>query len=89
MPSLTVTDNTKTFKAAEKVFRKLFSQPKEKAALQTNRLVWRFNLERSPWWGGFFEIMVRSVKRCLRKVLGNAKLTADELTTLLVEIEAL
>ena len=32
--------------------------------------------------------MVRSVKRCLRKVLGNAKLTADELTTVLVEIES-
>ena len=31
--------------------------------------------------------MVRSVKRCLRKVLGNAKLTFDELNTVLVELE--
>ena len=30
--------------------------------------------------------MVRSVKRCLRKVLGNAKLTLDELNTVLVEV---
>ena len=29
-----------------------------------------------------------SVKRCLRKVLGNASLTQDELTTVLVEVEA-
>ena len=31
--------------------------------------------------------MVGTVKRCLRKVLGNAKLTYDELLTTLVEIE--
>ena len=37
--------------------------------------------------GRFFERMVRSVKRCLRKVLGNAKLTVDELNTVLVEVE--
>ena len=31
--------------------------------------------------------MVEFVKACLRKVLGNAKLTFDELLTVLVEIE--
>ena len=31
--------------------------------------------------------MVRSVKRCLRKVLGNAKLTLDESNSVLVEVE--
>ncbi len=67
--------------------RRLFNHPKVKAELQTKRVTWRFNLERAPWWGGFFEIMVRSVKRCLRKVIGNAKLTVDGLATVLVEIE--
>jgi len=37
--------------------------------------------------GRIFERMVRSVKRCARKVLGNAKLTFDELSTVLSEIE--
>jgi hypothetical protein len=87
MPSLIVSDNAKTFKAAEQAVRRLFNQPKVKAELQTKRVTWRFNLERAPWWGGFFERMVRSVKRCLRKVLGNAKLTVEELVTVLVEIE--
>ena len=31
--------------------------------------------------------MVRSVKRCLRKTLGNARLTLDERNTVLVEVE--
>ena len=67
--------------------RKLYNQTRVKSEFKTKRLTWRFNLERAPWWGGFFERMVRSVKRCLRKVLGNAKLTFDELNTVLVEVE--
>ena len=55
--------------------------------MQTKRVTWKFNLERAPWWGGVFERMVRSMKRCLRKVLSNAKLTVDELNTVLVEVE--
>jgi hypothetical protein len=52
------------------------------------RIRWTFNLERAPWWGGFFERMVKSVKRCLKKTLGNSSLTFDELLMALVEIEA-
>ena len=37
--------------------------------------------------GWVFERIVRSMKRCLRKVLGNAKLTVDELNVVLVEVE--
>ena len=32
--------------------------------------------------------MARNVKECLRKVLGNARLTFDELRTVLAEVEA-
>ena len=37
--------------------------------------------------GDFFERMVASVKDCLRKTLGNARLTYEELLTVLVEVE--
>ena len=33
--------------------------------------------------------MVRSVKRCLRKVLGNSLISFDELTTILAEVECI
>ena len=40
-----------------------------------------------PWWGGIFEKMVQTAKRCLRKILGNARLTQEELLTAVIEVE--
>ena len=37
--------------------------------------------------GGAFERLVRSTKCCLKKVIGRAHLSLDELTTMLAEIE--
>ena len=86
-PSLMVSDNAKTFKATAKALEKLYSSSEIQGFLEGNRIEWRFNLERAPWWGGFFERMVRCVKRCLKKVLGKASLTFAELLTVVVEIE--
>ena len=80
MPNLIVSDNAKTFKAAEKALGKLYNQPRVKSELQSKRIIWRFNLEGPPWRGGFFERMVRRVKICL--VLDNGKSTFDWLNTL-------
>ena len=44
-------------------------------------------MPRAPWWGGFFERMVRCTKGCLKKTLGSARLTYEELLTVLTEIE--
>ncbi|GBM81435.1 hypothetical protein AVEN_20036-1 [Araneus ventricosus] len=41
----------------------------------------------APWWGGFYERLVKSVKDPLRKILGRALLTYEELSTILIEIE--
>ena len=40
-----------------------------------------------PWAEGTFEHTIRSVKGCLWNVLGNNRLTADELSTIFTEIE--
>ena len=86
-PTLIVSDNAKTFQATEKTLINLFKHPEIACELDRKRIEWRFNLERAPWWGGFFERMVGSVKACLREVLGNARLSFDELLTVLVEVE--
>ena len=41
----------------------------------------------APWWGGFWERLVRSIKEPLRKVLGRQLVKFDEMTTILAEIE--
>ena len=87
LPEIIVSDNAKTFKAAAKVLKKVFSYPSVKRFLANRRITWRFNIDRAPWWGGFFERMIQNAKRCLRKTLRNAKLDYDELYTLLVEVE--
>ncbi|XP_065063348.1 uncharacterized protein LOC135689914 [Rhopilema esculentum] len=87
-PSLINSDNAKTFKFTNKFLDKLGNSREVSSYLVEKKITWRFNLKRSPWWGGYFEKLVGSVKRCLRKVLGNAKLTFDELYTVLLEVEA-
>ena len=42
-------------------------------------------MERAPWWGGLFERLVQSVKRCLKKALGKSRLSLNEITTSIVE----
>ena len=49
---------------------------------------WVFNTERAPLVGWVFEHIVQMTKRCLKKIIGRAKLTYDELVTAVTEVEA-
>ena len=40
---------------------------------------WQFNLPKTLWWEGTLERLIHSVKRCLCKNIGQARLTQDEL----------
>ena len=77
VPRLVTSDNGKTFKSK---FLKSF--------LIQHGINWRFNITRAPWWGGFFERMVRAVKRCLKKTLGNARVSYEEFETTLIAVVA-
>ena len=87
LPRHVISDNAKTFKKAAKVFKGIMKRPGIDNHLGNARIKWTFNVERAPWWGGFFERLIRSVKRCLKKVIGRARLTAEELLTLVLEVE--
>ena len=45
-------------------------------------------LTASPWWGGLYERLVRSVKLPFKKVLGKARLSYEEMESAHKEIEA-
>ena len=87
IPKLVVSDNAKTFKTNARVLSSVFELPEVQRYLLNLKVKWRFNLERAPWWGGFFERLIRPVKRCLKKILKNAKLSYEDLLTVVTEVE--
>ena len=77
-PKTFISDDFESFKSAIK-----------KKLLQNNKIDWKFILDWSPWWGGFYECLVKVVKDSLHKVVKNARLNYDDLITVLIEIEAM
>ena len=55
--------------------------------LARHQITWKFNLSRAPWWGGQFERLTGLVKTAMRKTIGNACLTFDELREVLLDVE--
>lgn len=49
---------------------------------------WHFNPPAAPHFGGLWEAAVKSTKYHLRRVIGDATLTFEEMSTLLAQIEA-
>ena len=83
-----MSDNGQTFKSAARTIKAMLKHSDVQQCLSGVGVQWSFNIEKAPWWGGVFERMVRMTKRCLKKVVGRAKLTYDELTTVVTEVEA-
>jgi len=50
---------------------------------------WKFNPPATPWWGGWWERMVRMVKELLRRTLGRSKIGYEKLRTCVYEISAI
>ena len=78
LPYSSKSDNAKPFKDANKEIVKLFKSAEVQEYVAQNNIVWKFILERVPWFGGFYELMVQAVKQPLRKILGNARIDYEE-----------
>lgn len=88
LPATLTSDNAKTFKSSSKEIRKITRSDDVWRYLVNQRISWNFIIEKAPWWGGFWERLIRSIKRPLKKVLGRSTLNFEELRTVLVEIES-
>ena len=67
--------------------RKSFIAENTQSFVAMKNVDWKFNIESAPWYGGFWERLVQSVKRCIKKTLSKSKLSYEELQTVLLEIE--
>lgn len=87
-------DNGTNFLGASKELHTLFAAEKSGILkeiaehLAQNGTNWHFIPPRSPNFGGLWEAGIKSVKHHLRRVIGDTKLTYEELSTLLAQIEA-
>ncbi|XP_023705567.1 uncharacterized protein LOC111863452 [Cryptotermes secundus] len=91
IPQTIYFDNVRTFHAASKELAELsqvFADQRTSQHFAHNGISWKFIASRAAWWGGWWEQMVGTVKRCLRKVLGKSQINEEALGTLLMEVEA-
>ena len=79
LPAVIYSDNARTFSGADLLMQRYFGHLAPR---------WKFIVPRSPWWGGWWERLVRSVKVGLRKSLGTRCLARVELETVLTEVES-
>ena len=86
-PQVMVSDNGKTFVATNKWLSTLKKNNDLASFIGRQQIVWKFNLSRAPWWGGFFERLIGVMKRCLSKVIGRKLLNFGELEEVLLDVE--
>ena len=86
-------DNGTTFQGADKELRRLFdatsAMTQEVAAqIAADGVTWTYIPPRGPHFGGLWESNIKSFKNHLKRVIGEAKLTYEEFSTVAVQIEA-
>ena len=85
-------DNGSNFIGAEKKLKHALTcidQNKVAQTLSKQHIQWKFNPPVSPWMGGVWEALVKTVKRALRTITRERLFTEDALTTFLCEVESI
>ena len=92
-PKNVYSDNGRKFIGAQHELQTIISSPlakqKIQAHCQPDQIVWHFIPVQSPHQGGLWEAGVREMKRCLVKIVGRHCLRADDIITVLTDIEAI
>ena len=86
-------DRGTNFVGADTQLKDLFGQASRERHRIIGRLAddgvqWRFNPPAAPHFGGLWEAAVRALKHHLRRVIGETRLTFEEMATFLAETEA-
>jgi len=92
LPQKMVSDNGGNFVGADKELSELvkqLDQDKIRSSAANKGIEWKFNPPLAPHFGGAHESMIKSAKRAINAILGNADLTDEELVTAFVGAEGL
>ena len=94
-PTLIWSDHGSNFVGADREIQEIFKflkRQKLEAVVSdfcsTQNITWKFIPERSPHFGGLWEAAVKGMKRHLKRIVSGEKLTFEELTTVLTQVEA-
>ena len=55
--------------------------------LSKEKIMWKFNLSRTPWWGEQYKRLIVSTKQSLYKFIGKSLLTWSELDEVWLDVE--
>lgn len=87
-PVTIYSDNATNFRGASRELNEL-NWDKIISETSIQKIKWKFNPPTGSWYGGFFERLIGIVKGLLRRTLGNAVLTHEELQTVLCDCESI
>lgn len=95
-PAVIYSDNGSTFKSANNHLNeiyKFFENKKNLEFVQTQlalkNIQWKYIPNYSPNFGGLWEAAIKSTKYHIKRVVGTANLTYEEMQTILIQIEAI
>ena len=94
-PSLIWSDHGTNFVGANRELREFhtflsnrITQGATSEFCSSHNIEWKYIPERSPHFGGLWESAVKSVKNHLKRIVSPVKLTFEEFTTVLTQVEA-
>ena len=94
-PSLILSDHGTNFTGANQELKEIyefFNKQKTQGDISdfcsAQCIKWRFIPEHAPHFGGLWEAAVKSMKFHFKRIVGTTKLTFEELTTILAQIES-
>ena len=95
LPRHVYSDNGSNFKGAKRDLEKLYKWMENsdmttcmRSLFLDQKTTWHTIPERAPHFGGLWEAAVKSTKHHLKRVMGEQSLTFEEMTTVVIQIEA-
>ena len=86
-PQFLISDNEKSFEAADKILQIISQKPKIKNMFGVKNIIWKFLPSRASWMGGVYERLIKIIKIELKKLQGKSKFTVMEWRSHLADVE--